>query len=438
MNRSEYSILMNAFRPAKEIDDPEFFAGRASQVLRLTTSLHVVGSCPVIYGDRGLGKTSLAVQMSYIAMGHDELLASLGIENRAFDDESRYLAFLVTCTDVTRSFNDLIQVLINAAEDALASETPQNASMLTERTVSRKVSLKAFEAESVKRYKLETSRPSYRMLSPTEKLDQLIKIIAESYNRPVLFIIDELDRLRDTSGLASYIKAMSNEYAKFILVGVAANIGNFLRDHQSLERSLVPVLVPTMTDGELYEIVQKVESYLGEQGIDIAFDHYATLKIVEVASGYPWFVHVIGQSALLLTALEGRNLVIEPDINRVIGSITTNQLAEQFDEMYLSIVHNSIQRETVLRTFAEWRSADIPTSDAYRVLKETLGVSNPSTYKSQLAGKKYDQVIVASQQKPGWIRFRNEMFKVYVRLRHSIYLDVDSKVVTATANAWRK
>jgi hypothetical protein len=376
--------------------------------------------------------------MKYIAMGDDELLASLGIGNRAFDEESRYLAFLVTCTDATRTFNDLVQVLINAAEDALAGETPQNARMLTERTVSRKVSLKAFETESVKRYKLETSRPSYRRLSPTEKLDQLIKIIAESYNQPVLFIIDELDRMRNTRGLASFIKAVSNEYAKFILVGVATNIGNLLRDHQSIERSLVPVQVPTMNDGELHEIVEKVESYLREQGIDIAFDHFATLKIIEVASGYPWFVHVIGQSAVLLTADEGRNLVVEPDIHRVIRSITNNQFAEQFDEMYLATVRSSYRRETVLRTFAEWGSTDIPTSDAYRVLKEALGVSNPSIYKTQLAGKEYDQVIVTSQHKPGWIHFRNEMFKVYVRLRHSTYTDLDEKVRTATANAWRK
>jgi AAA ATPase domain len=435
MNRSEHSILMNAFRPAKEIDDPEFFAGRASQVARLTNSLHVVGSCPIIYGDRGLGKTSLAVQMLYIATGDDELLASLGIGNRAFDEESRYIAFLVTCTDVTRTFNDLIQVLINVAENALASETPQNASTLAERTVSRKISLKAFETESVKRYKPKTSRQSYMRLSPVEELDQLIKIIAESYNHPILFIIDELDRMRNTRGLASFIKAASNEYVKFILVGVATDIRTLLRDHLSLERSLVPVLVPTMSDEELREIIEKVESYLREQGIGIAFDHSATRKIVEIASGYPWFVHVIGQSVLQLAADEGRNLVVEPDIQRVIRSIATNQFAEQFGETYQAIVRNSIQRETVLRAFAEWRSADVPTSDVYRVLKETLGVTNPSIYKGQLV---HDQVIVTSQYNPAWIRFHNEMFKIYVRLSPSIYVDVDEKVRTATAKAWKK
>jgi len=77
MNGSRHSVLMNAFRPAKEVDDPEFFAGRARPVKQLTDSLHVPGSCPIIFGNRGLGKTSLAIQMKYIAMGDSTLLGAL-------------------------------------------------------------------------------------------------------------------------------------------------------------------------------------------------------------------------------------------------------------------------------------------------------------------------------------------------------------------------
>ena len=41
-----------------------------------------------------------------------------------------------------------------------------------------------------------------------------------------------------------------------------------------------------MNEGELYEIVKKA-AYLREQGVDITFDHFATLRIVEAAAGYP-------------------------------------------------------------------------------------------------------------------------------------------------------
>ena len=438
MPRSEHSILLNAFRPAKEVDDPDFFAGRSQQLAQLTDSLHVIGSTPVIYGDRGLGKTSLAVQTRYIAMGDSELLESSGLESRALGSEDEYLAFFVTCTDATQDFDGLAQLLINTIEDADFTEAGLDGKPkhLTERTVSRKISLKAFQSESVKKYEREKSRQPYQELSRAEKLQRLIKIIAESYNQRVLLIVDEVDRLRSSNGLASFIKATSGESAKFMLVGIASNVTSLLADHQSLERSLVPVHVPLMTEGELYEIVEKAETYLKDEGLDIGFDHFATLKIVEFAAGYPWFVHVIGQSSLLLTAEAKRKLVVELDVLQAVEAINSNQFAQQFSDMYRNIVRNSYQRETVLRTFAEWRSPDIPTSEIYRALKNDLGISNPSVYKKQLSSREYGRVVHTPQVgNRGWVRFANEMFKVYVRLRPSLYTNVDINVRAAAF--WR-
>jgi hypothetical protein len=95
---------MNAFRPAQSVYEPEFFAGRAMQVTELTDALHVVGSTPLIYGDRGLGKTSLAIQMRYIAEGSVELLDALGIQDSAFNQTERYVSFFVACMDSTPGF----------------------------------------------------------------------------------------------------------------------------------------------------------------------------------------------------------------------------------------------------------------------------------------------------------------------------------------------
>jgi Cdc6-like AAA superfamily ATPase len=430
MAQSRHTILMNAFRPAKEADDPDFFAGRSNEVTQLTDALHVVGSTPLIYGDRGLGKTSLAFQMKYIAMGDNELLDSLKIRGRSISDENQYLTFFVTCTDSTRNFNGLIQLLINAAEEAdFTSDEGAKAKYLIGRTTSRKVTLKIFEAESIRRYENAKSRPSYQNLSLTEKLEQLVRIIVDSYYQPVLFIIDELDRLQSTRGLASFIKAASNESLKFLLVGISFNIGSLLADHQSLERSIVPVRLPPMNDDELYEIVEKAEAYLSDEDIALRFDHFATLKIVEYASGFPWFVHVIGQSALLLADDAGREEVVESDVIRAVDTITANRFVQQFSDMYLNIVRNSYQREIVLRTFASWRAPDIPTSEIYRVLKTKLGVSNPSVYKRQLTSREYGRVIhTPPNRNPALVRFANEMFKIYIRLVPSVYTDVDAKV----------
>ena len=60
---SRQSILANAFSPGTETDRPALFAGRQSQVEQLARSLHTAGEIPIIYGDRGLGKSSLAIQI---------------------------------------------------------------------------------------------------------------------------------------------------------------------------------------------------------------------------------------------------------------------------------------------------------------------------------------------------------------------------------------
>ena len=65
---SRKAILTNAFHPGTELDDQALFAGRSAQVLELTQALHAEGSCPIIYGDRGLGKSSLALQVP-LALG---------------------------------------------------------------------------------------------------------------------------------------------------------------------------------------------------------------------------------------------------------------------------------------------------------------------------------------------------------------------------------
>jgi hypothetical protein len=113
---NDRATLMNAFRPAMEVEDPERFAGRRKEVRALTDALHTEGSVPLSFGHRGLGKSSLALQMRRIAMGDVELLSYLGAESLKLEDSGQFLTFYVTCTDAIRTVDDLLQVLINAAE----------------------------------------------------------------------------------------------------------------------------------------------------------------------------------------------------------------------------------------------------------------------------------------------------------------------------------
>lgn len=419
---------MNAFQPATELDDPERFAGRGAQVRTLTDSLHQLGSVPLIYGDRGLGKSSLALQLRLIAMGSVELLDHLGATRLALSPEQHYLVFYVTCTSSTSMLSDLLQLMVNAAEGIEMDSPGAGATQLVDRSTRKKLTLKVVEIESTRNYQVETQRLSYQELNLEEKVVKLADLLTVAYGQPVLFVIDELDRMGDTAGLASFLKAASSENLKFLLVGIAGSVSDLLTDHQSLERRLNAVRVPIMPPGELAQVALKAQAYLSENGIRISFDQSAIAALVRVSGGFPWFVHVLGQAALVAADSREADVVTEADIRAEIDAIVRNRFAQQFADTYQMAVRDSMNRESTLRAFAQWTDSDIPTSEIYRLLS-MLNINGPSTYRGHLCRDEYGAVLFTPAfQKRGLVRFRNEMFKAYVRMRPSIYAGVDHAV----------
>ena len=430
---SRSDLLMNAFHPGIELDDPALFAGRSQQVLELARSLHAEGSCPIIYGSRGLGKSSLALQAQRIAMGDQELLANQGISRWAFGEEDSYLAFYVACSDGTPNTEAVLQRLINSLSNVSLENTDSAASELVDRTTRKRISFKLFEVESIRKYQPPQPAPRLAKLTTEEQLLELVTKLQEAFDQRVLIIIDELDRVRDTAGLASFIKMASSRDLKFLLVGIGQNISNLLSDHQSLERIAVPVEVPGMNRQELEQIVDRAMAKLVDQEVDFAFDPAATRQLSRIAAGFPWFVHLLGQSALIAADGQGQDVVQRTHVAAAVKALINNRLAQQFADLYQTAVRDSRHRELVLRATASWSGRDIPTADIYRAVRR-LGVRNPSVYIRHLSSDTYGRILLRPPyQARGVLRFANEMFKVYIRIRPSLYADADTEV----HEAWR-
>jgi Cdc6-like AAA superfamily ATPase len=428
---SRKTVLTNVFRPGTELDDPALFAGRAAQVLELTRALHAEGSCPIIYGDRGLGKSSLALQAQRIAMGDPSLLhlqgtsGSVDAEDWGFTEEASYIAFYVACSDATPTTKSVLQRLINSLTSVDAGPV-SSAHALVDRTTRKRVTLKVFEAEVTRTYQPPAPPPSHSKLTLEEKLLDAVERLVDAYGHRVLLIIDELDRVRNTSGLASFIKNASGHDLKFLLVGIGQNITSLLGEHRSLERIAVPVRVPRMTYEELKQIVDRATKRLHEFGVSLEFDGGATDALASAAAGFPWFVHLLGQAALLGADEERREVVTELQVVSAVRSLMTNRLAQQFSDLYHTAVRDSARREAVLRALAVWDEHDIPTTEVYRVVR-SLGVAKPSPYIAQLCSDAYGSVLLRSKTR-GIVSFANEMFKVYVRIRPSLYASLDVRV----------
>ena len=60
-----------AFRPFAPIELPQFFAGRIKQIERLQAEIDAPGRQVAIFGERGVGKTSLA-KLAYFFLRREE------------------------------------------------------------------------------------------------------------------------------------------------------------------------------------------------------------------------------------------------------------------------------------------------------------------------------------------------------------------------------
>lgn len=427
-------LVANAFRPATEMDDPRLFAGRRKEVRALVEALHTDGACPVIYGDRGLGKSSLALQGEWIAAGDTQLLDQYGMLEWNFGEEDYFIPVYVTCPADVRSTSDVLQRAINAL--VAAGEPGRGPSNMVERTETIKLSLlKVFETEEVTKYVQPEQQTAVANFTPGEVLVDLANKVAKRTGHPVLMIVDEVDRVEDTTGLGAFIKTASSPNLRFLLVGIAQNLSELLADHLSIERSCVPIHVPQMTLAELRAIMDRAEEYLRmapNSRYRLAFTGEAKAELADLAAGFPWFVHVLGQAALSATLRGSGRSVTTSDIYYAVHDLTSNRFAQQFSDLYHQAVKNSERRETVLRALAAWPATDIPIADVYKTLKEQLDVPNPEYYKAQMCQPRYGSVL-APAPFPGKhiVRFRNHMFKVYISMRPSLNPGVDYLVADA-------
>jgi Cdc6-like AAA superfamily ATPase len=416
------TVVMNAFLPAAGVDDPHRFAGRKEQIEELSNALFMEGSIPLIYGQRGLGKSSLALQLTRIAQGDVNLLTELELEELVLPGDQRFITFYVNCTDSTKNLKGLLQLMINAVE-ALKFERAKKDSddfKLVDKTTRRALSLKFVQLESTRRYEKAVAEFDDSKMSLEERLVRLTNTLTDVYDQRILFVVDELDRLTSVTGLASFLKSHSSNILKFVLVGIGLTEGELLKDHASLTRQLVSVNVPRMTKFELESIVDRTEEYLAENDEPYQFAPSAKSDLARIASGFPWFVHLIGQTALVAVSSKGGSSVEKIDIENVVKLLATTRLARQYYDAYTLAVRDSYPREFVLRLFALWGAEDIPTSGIYPKAKD-LGVMAPSNYLGHLTQAQCGSVLVPSPQKSRLYRFSDEMFKVYVRTRPSYY-----------------
>jgi len=255
MSKDEWAALVaeieTVFVPGTAIKEQDLFAGRKEQVQMLMGAVRRAGKHAIVYGERGVGKSSIA-QTFYLSIPRHGDLNAIRVQANYGD-----------------TFSDLWR--------------------------------KAFKRMDVEEDG-KTVRVSSRYPGPITPDDVFLELSKFHVNDLSLIILDELDRISDQpskSLLADTIKALADEdiKTKLICVGVADSVGELILGHESASRALVQVEMPRMSDAEMRDLIS---TRLNRIGMSITSD--ALWRIIFISKGLPFYGHLLGLHSAINSA----------------------------------------------------------------------------------------------------------------------------------------
>jgi len=258
--------ITESFSPGAPVEEKDLFAGRAHQINLLKDAVIQRGRHAIVYGERGVGKTSLA-NILRLVLQHPQ----------------RELVYVRVNADPQDTFASLWHKVFKRLSYADSAESG---------TMLRKVS---DEVDA--------------NLSPDDV--QLFFSQFSAAQIPVI-VLDEFDRIQNkhvSTLVADTIKALSDYSinATIVIVGVAEDVSTLINGHASVTRCLVQVQMPRMSTDELSEIVLARYRRCG-----VKTDEDAVWKIVYLSRGLPYYTHLIAMHSARY-CLENRKIAVGHD-----------------------------------------------------------------------------------------------------------------------------
>jgi Cdc6-like AAA superfamily ATPase len=299
------SKLSNAYTPAQPVTDRRMFAGRTKVMTTLIRSIEDQRLHAVIYGERGIGKTSL---MHMVAMAAQE---------------ARYLVVYLTCgarSEFDETFRAIAAAIPLMYHKAYGPTSPEGergdtlASVLSPEPITVRGASEALN-------KIEGTR--------------------------VLVILDEYDRSISEDfrrSVGELLKSLSDQSVRvqFMIAGVAANMTELVANVPSIQRNIIAMQLPKMTAAEIRGIIRN-----GEAITDLEFDDGAVHGVIARCIGFPYLASLISHRSALAAMDQSRSRVTAADV-----AAATAEVLEEFRGRISRRTHLQIEDQVRLGKLA--------------------------------------------------------------------------------------
>lgn len=385
--------IREVFTPHQPINSVDLFFGRKAEVRSLLEQMNTPGQHSLLYGDRGVGKTSLA---NVAAIVLKEL-----VEGRLYQKRC----------DSSDTFSSVLAApLKDAGFDVRVSAIQRT------KTTGGDLSLGVSQTKLAlggEKATMESLRGvDAQALSPAWVAEQLV-------DTPALFVVDESDAIpngEDRKKLAELIKQLSDSASPFkvLVVGIADTAQQLTGGHPSVHRCLRETKLGRMSDGELIEIVRK-----GAERLGLSFSEHATQAIVSLSAGYPHFTHLLALKCAEQAAAADRTLVSLDDLEYALAAAAGDAegtLKRQYDDAVRS--YQTDMYKTVVGAAAQCTVPDFRAGELRRKIKEryNVDITQPAlnNYLQRLVSEG-DATILRRLSK-GVYRFNDPRMPSYVRI----------------------
>ena len=267
------------FTPAAPVDKQALFAGRTKQLRKVMDAVVQRGQHAIVFGERGVGKTSLA---------------------NVLEDALQHPSGQVIAAHVNCDSGDTYHSLWSKVFSDIELQVESRIAGFLSTASSNPTTVADHIAGSI------TSNTVRKLLT------------ALSANALVVIIVDEFDRVKDNRTRAMFadtIKMLSDQsiHATIVVVGVADTVDELLAEHQSIERALVQIPIPRMSVDELAEIIAK-----GLEKLGVRIEALARDRITLLSRGLPHYTHALGLHAARAALDKGQMTITMADVDTAI------------------------------------------------------------------------------------------------------------------------
>lgn len=349
------------FKPRTPITTKELFAGRWDELTKISDAVNQPGLHVVVYGERGVGKTSLANVVSPTIWVMDRFGKT--DEEKAKVPERFVIKSIGTTED---TFSTIWDKLLS--EISWPSEEP------------------SMGVQPNTKPKSISTREAFGLYDDELTVDAVRKVLG---NVPgAVFIVDEFDRTGgDTSKkFTDLIKTLSDLVidCTVVIVGVSETVGNLIADHASIVRALVQIPLQRMKPEELKAILENAEKTL-----NIHFSPDAASLIVHVSQGLPHYTHLIGLHSVRNAALKRKSRAVErTDVLDALKQ-AVKEAEQTVTETHSAATHSSHKD-------ALYRHVLLACALAAAKSHDSLGYFNPSAVVSPLSKILGREVTIAT------------------------------------------